>query len=229
MSWKGIAAVVTVAAILYGIDLDVRAGQLRSYDAHPAKDISDIVRKYGPAVNDCKPGTDEDLDALAASFLTVETFATPVLSGWARSAIMALGSALDMPPDISFGPGRIRLSTARSALIQAGSTGTGHSGSRSDREIVYELMTACGSLRIAVEILKELAAKKRPANRVIDRSFVRDVAREYNGQRGSDAMAAHLSAEIYFDLVYNSFQYFRFAALLSRDGHAVSDRDLVRG
>ena len=218
MVWKLTAAAgVFLAAVFYTADRGERAELLRCYNAHRTDGIAAIVDRYGPAVGGCEIRTTADMRALAAAFVTVESFATPVFSRWARSAIMRLGSTLEIAPDISFGPGRIRLSTARTALLAIDGGHSGHFALPSNREIVQQMLTACGSTRIAVAILKRMAEKDRYDRQAIDLEFVKVAARKYNGQvLTTDDVAAKLSAEIYFELVYDAFQYFRFAALSSR-------------
>jgi len=189
-------------------DLSSREAALARFFANENEGIGRIIDDYGVKADDCSEGHGDDFHALAMALVTVESFATSRAEGLVRATIAYGGALTGLGTDISAGPGRIRMSTARAVLA-------GTSGDRrtiSDRTLIGDLLTKCGATRTATQFLRR--AEDDPFIAHVDLKFVRAAAAAYNGQtsRASSSQAV-LSARVYFELVYAAFQHYRFAAL----------------
>lgn len=191
-------------------DVSGREAALAQFLSSENEGIRRIINDYGVNPDECPAGREDDLNFLAMAFVTVESFATSRSEAWARTLVAYGGALTGFVADISAGPGRIRMSTARAALSGA----TADRRGPSDLALTEDLLTACGATRIAARILaRDRDAGARPATN-IDLKFIRTAVRSYNGQaQQASSTQAALSAKIYFDLVYAAYQHYRFAAL----------------
>jgi hypothetical protein len=192
------------------LDVSNRDTALARFLADENRGISHIVSDYGIFPGDCPAGRDGDLHSLAMAFVTVESFATSRLEGWARTLVAYGGAMAGLGTDISAGPGRIRMSTAHAALHDP----TSDHRTPSDLALARELVTQCGAVKVAIQILGRIGRNDDSAPPVIDLRFIRAAAASYNGQspRAASYQAA-LSAQLYVALVYAAYQHYRFAAL----------------
>jgi hypothetical protein len=208
------AAAGAVALLcVYLVDVDQRARMLQRFVWDNEQSVDLIVSRYAPSVSACRASrSHSDIDNLAAAFVTVESFATPTLDAWARSMVAKIAAAMNMTvPDITIGPGRIRLRTARDALRAAESQ---DGQSLADRSLVREVLSLCGSTRVARAILNGIMQQDYRSGGRIDFQFIHLAARIYNGQAAQmPSIEARISADIYFNLVYQTFQHYRFNAL----------------
>lgn len=198
------AAVFVALLTVHLVDVSARETALARFLSDDAEAIERIVADYGVGPEQCASRQDADLRALAAAFVTIESFATSRFEGWLRAAVTYGGTLAGLTPDISTGPGRIRMSTARAAA---------DGPAPSNSALASTLLTACG----AAEIAGRMLASRRPpdgAPTPIDRRFIEAAAAAYNGQAWpASSLQAALSARVYVDLVYAANQHYRFAAL----------------
>ena len=74
--------------------------------------------------------------------------------------------------------------------------------------LTQQLLDSCGALRVAILLLEDVKGRYGAET---DRKFVRLAAAAYNGQSpAGTSLQADIAAQIYFDLVYNIFQHYRF-------------------
>jgi hypothetical protein len=193
-------------------DVALRDAALAQFLSDRNEGIVRIANDYGSNPEHCAIDRTDDLSSLALAFLTVETFVTPALESWARATTVRLATALGVTPDISIGPGRIKPSTAWSALHGSRSRGADDYANMTNPDLARQLLKPCGAIRIAVEILDGIRRQSgQPASR-IDMAFIRRAATSYNGQaERARSLEASLSSKIYFDLVYAAFQHYRFS------------------
>jgi hypothetical protein len=185
-------------------DINAREFALARFLSNDREAIERIAANYGVSPGECATNHDADLHSLASAFVTVESFATSRSEGWMRMLIAHGGALVGLAPDISAGPGRIRISTARAAL--------GYSPP-SNRALARNLLTACGATEIAARILASVSQSGR-APLLIDRRFIQAATATYNGQaQQASSLQAALSAKVYFDLIYATYQHYRFATL----------------
>jgi hypothetical protein len=197
----------------YLVDINQRAYLLQEFVRDNERSVGLIVSQYAPPVLACRSfHSRSDVDSLAAAFIAVESFATPTLDAWARNRLTAAAVALNITvPDITIGPGRIRPRTARQALQADENQDSEHIA---DKTLVAEILSPCGSMRVAKSILREIMQQDRLSNGKIDYRFVQLSARIYNGEAlKAPSIEARISASVYFNLVYHTFQYYRFIAL----------------
>jgi hypothetical protein len=209
---SGIAALALLG--FHASDASSRNSLLRDFLSDPDRAVPTIAADYGPAADQCASEPTDGLYPLAASFLTIETFATGRLASWARAGLVDATAAMGLTVDISVGPGRIRPSTARTAVAETTSDEARRYADLSEAELAKALLRPCDALRLAVVVLDDIRQRSGEPRIDIDRKFVRHAAVIYNGQAaGSDTLEARLAAEIYQDLVYETYQHYRFQAL----------------
>jgi hypothetical protein len=193
-------------------DLGFRDAALARFLSDRNQGIVRIANDYGSSLDHCAIDRADDLSSLALAFLTVETFVTPTLESWARATTVRLATTLGLSPDISIGPGRIRPSTAWIALHGPGSRHAGDYLGMTNQDLARQLLTPCGAIRIAIEILESIRRQHGTSSNRIDVAFIRRAATSYNGQSArASSLEASLSSEIYFDLVYAAFQHYGFS------------------
>jgi hypothetical protein len=193
-------------------DVALRDAALARFLSDQNKGIVQIANDYGSGGEDCAIDRADDLSSLALAFLTVETFVTPALEGWARGTAVRLATAVGVAPDISIGPGRIKPSTAWIALHESSSRRADDYRSMTRPDLARQLLSPCGAIRMAVEILDSVRRQSGQSSSRIDMAFIRRAARNYNGQsQRAGSLEASLSSKIYFELVYAAFQHYRFS------------------
>jgi hypothetical protein len=208
----GIAALALLGS--HASDASSRNSLLREFLSDPGRAVPTIAEQYGQPAGRCASEQTDGLYPLAASFLTIETFATGRLASWARAGLVDATAAMGLTVDISVGPGRIRPSTARAAVAKTTSDEARHYADLSEAELAKALLRPCDALRLAVVVLDDIRQRSGEPHMDIDRKFVRHAAVIYNGQAaGRDTLEASLAGEIYQDLVYETYQHYRFQAL----------------
>jgi hypothetical protein len=173
-----------------------------------------IAAYYGLALSDCGYRPDDPLHSLMHAIFTAERLATPYLSGQLRTAAILINGYVWLPPlDISAGVGRIRLTTARKYLGKNPTPDAYYYASLSDRDLANALLDRCHAFRIGLAILSEEKRQYPEKYQKSNALFIRHVARIYVGKAQIwTSLEAALSHEIYFRLVYNLFQIYRFSA-----------------
>jgi len=203
-AWFAVLLAATLAIHLY--DVGVRHALLKQFALDRSQGAVRIVERYGLAPNQCVGEQQGELYPLAAAFLTVESLATSHLEAFARGGLATTATALGVGVDFSMGPGRIKPSTAQ-RLMQTHERQATVSQMR-DSSLTRRLLDRCGALQVAILLLEDVKGRYGAET---DRKFVRLAAAAYNGQSpAGTSLQADIAAQIYFDLVYNIFQHYRF-------------------
>jgi hypothetical protein len=208
-----LAVAVTVAHIF---DLSERAFAVRTFTGSKTQDLR-LVGRYEPgeaAICDWQGRGDEE--PLVRALVTVESLATSRIEAWWKTALVRVAALLGLPiPDLTYGPGRLRLSTA-AAAVRADDR-TGGDGTPTDAEVATRLLDYCEAKPIVAAVVADILASRAPAGRSdpvrLDLADVRTVARIYNGQARPLTPEAAVAHATYNALVYALFQRYRFDAL----------------
>ena len=189
-------------------DLNERASAVRHFAWSKTPDLDRIERYGPPGVEACSWRGNGDREALVRALMTVESFATPRFEAWWKTGIVRAGALLGLPiPDLTYGPGRVRLSTADAAIRANGETAN-------DAKLATRLLDSCETKRIVAAVVAQiLNAEERGDQAHLDLAAVHTVARIYNGQSEALSPEAAVAHETYDALVYALFQRYRFAAL----------------
>jgi len=191
-------------------DLSGRAWALQKFDRSAGADLQG-VRYYEPNGEDtCSPLTGGDWDALVRALITVESFATPTIESWWKGIVVHLAAAWGMPvPDLTYGPGRIRLSTAGAVVKGMYARGDGV-GVPPDAALAKRLLDYCDTKQIVSVLVSDTLLLQGGDQSHLNRKAIRHVARVYNGQSEPDTPEAAIAHETYNALVYALFQHYRF-------------------
>jgi hypothetical protein len=207
----GLCAVVAAVFAVHLHDVSIRQALLEDYLHKRHRAVVRIAEAHGLSADRCAALEGRRLFPLAAAFLTVESFATSQLAAWTRGEAAWVAAMLGWPIDLSFGPGRIRVSTARQVLGREGEQGV--NPGMSNLRLVQKLLDPCGAIAVTLALLEQVESH----GGIADVAFVREAAMIYNGQsRLPASLEAEVAARIYFELVYNLFQHYRFAQLATR-------------
>jgi hypothetical protein len=202
-----LAAAVFIAAGLglHAVDAARRAAALNRFVTSSGADLR-LIERYDPALSQaCSLHHADEVDALARALITVESLATPTMETWWRSALVHMLYRMGAPvPDLTYGPGRVRLSTARLVLGSADETDAG---------IALRLLDYCQAKDIVVQLASNLLAAEGSQ---IDPASIGRVAVRYNGQAKAQTLEAAIAHEAYKRLVLELFQHYRFAKLSRR-------------
>jgi hypothetical protein len=206
-----LAAAVFIAAGLglHATDVARRAAALNRFVMSSGADLR-LIERYDPALSQtCSPHPAGDIDALARALVTVESLATPTGEARLKSALVQLSTRMGTPlPDFTYGPGRVRLSTARLVLGSDGET---------DASIAQRLLDYCQAKDIVVRLVSNLlVAEGGRRSSKIDPANIGRVAASYNGQAKPQTLEAAIAHEAYKRLVIELFQHYRFAKLSRR-------------
>jgi hypothetical protein len=198
---------VCALAGLHAADLRARAQALADFVESSGGEVAAVSRYEPKTARACKAVSGGDVHALTRALVTVESFATPVAETLSKGALVHLFASAGLPPpDLTYGPGRIRLSTARA--VSQGADGA---------TLSLRLLDYCETAEIAALVVRDILASEAKAGQTIDLAAVRSVAGRYNGQQrkasGAEAALAH---ETYTALVYALYEHYRFADLRTR-------------
>jgi len=205
--WLSCAAVCFAALLATHLyDLYERRGLLKQFVSDKSQATIRIVERYGLAPDQCLSEQQGEFYPLAAALLTVESLATSHLQAFARNGLAMVAAAIGVGADFSIGPGRIKPSTAHRLIDNQAWQGI---DAPEPRELLTRrLLDPCGSLQIAIMLLEDIRNRHGGETGV---KFVRLVATAYNGQSSpGTSLQADIAARIYFDLVYNIYQHYRF-------------------
>jgi len=204
--WLACIAVCLAALLaIHLYDLGERQALLRQFALDRGKGTDRIVERYGLPPEECIGEQHRKFYPLAAALLTVEQLATPRFESAARAGLAQAAAATGIGADFSIGPGRIKPSTAR-RLMQDHEGADVRTG---DGVLTRRLLDPCGSLQVAILLLEDISGRFPEETDLV---FVRRAASLYNGQSAPrTSLRADIAARIYFDLVYNIFQHYRFA------------------
>lgn len=172
----------------------------------------DAIGSYAPPkLSDCAVAGGDDVAALADALITVESFATPSLQAWATGIAVRVAAAMNLHiPDLTYGPGRVRLSTAARLTGQP-------VGTKGDAALALRLLDGCETKKIVAAAVVDLLPVADGAHDThLDLTTVRRVATIYNGQVDARSPQAAVAHETYNRLVYALFQHYRFEALRRR-------------
>jgi hypothetical protein len=215
--WVSLGLALLLLGVAHLADVGTRETLVRRFLAGDAGAMSTIIEHYGLNTRDCHFDTMNDVQAFAAALFTTETLATPRLTGWARRAAVHIARFVGAVPDMSIGPGRIKLTTARAALQASRSESMQTLAAQPDTKLAQTLLDSCTSAQVIVAILDSISREGDAAHDRVDRKFVRRAAARYNGQvNPTNRVEAGLSHEIYLQLVYDAYQHYRFLALTTR-------------
>jgi hypothetical protein len=202
---------IVVLAGAHAADLSGRVSALRQFAWSPDADLHRI-RRYEPrGAETCSARTTGDRDALVRALITVESLATPSIETWGKAmAVRAAGAVGLSPPDFTYGPGRVRLSKAGSALSNDG----GDSKALPSGELAKQLLDYCKTKQIVSALVSDiLRSEGNTQQSHLDLATVRRVAGLYNGQSTPRDVEAAVAHETYSALVYALFQQYRFDGL----------------
>lgn len=198
------------AAGAHALDKGERAAAAGQFAWSAAGASLDQVAAYEPAgAKQCAASASADVAALVRALVTVENIATPRLEAWGKAALVRVAVPLGLGvPDLTYGPGRVRLSIARAVLRNSGE------GVPADAVLAVQLLETCGAIRVVTALVGELVDPEGAgAAMPIDLAAVRKVARIYNGQALPTTAEAAVAHATYNSLVYALYQRYRFEAL----------------
>lgn len=209
-----VLGLILAAAGAHALDRSARLSAVREFTWAKAPDL-DRVGRYEPrGAATCSWRGGGDQEALVRAIITVESLATARLETWWKSAVVRAAAQLGLRiPNLTYGPGRVRLSTAREAMRANGGFGAAR-GTLTDADVAARLMDYCEAKQIvAVLVAQILTSQGRGDRGPLDLATVRTVARIYNGQSDPHTPEAAIAHETYNALVYALFQRYRFEAL----------------
>ncbi len=211
------AAVLMLALAMAGahvLDLSERASAIREFTWAKAPDLGRVERYEPQGAAACAWRGAGDQEALVRAIITVESLATPRMETWWKSGVVRVAAPLGLRiPDLTYGPGRLRLSTAVAAVHANSGLGAGR-GMLTDAEVATRLLDYCQAKQIVAAVVAEILKAHAGAGRAhLDLAAVRTVARIYNGQSEALTVQAAIAHATYNALVYALFQRYRFDGL----------------
>jgi hypothetical protein len=210
-----ITLVLVLAAVgAHALDVDGRASAVRTFTWSRAPDLERVGRYEPRGAETCAWRGIGDQESLVRAIITVENLATPKIETWWKSALVHAAANLGLRvPDLTYGPGRVRLSTAREAIGANGDLNNA-SGVSTDAEVAARLLDYCETKQVVAAVVQQiLASRGREPLARLDLASVRTVARIYNGQAEPLTPEAAVAHETYTALVYALFQRYRFDGL----------------
>jgi hypothetical protein len=206
-----VAGMCIALAVAVVLDLERRQklARLVGADMHAASEqlsarvVSD-VRRCGPAASRA------DIGNLSDAFIAVESLGAGWLERTVEAWLVRAGRLTGLaPPDISIGPGQVRISTAVAAAQWAA---VHHRDllRLSKQEVMERLLSVCGSRRLVVRVLEMLIDKGGLGDGSLDRQLIARLARLYNGQETIDGNESAIANHLYRELVYHVYQSLRF-------------------
>ncbi len=160
-----------------------------------------IVTQSPKGASPCRgEATSRDGAALLTALAWVEGFAHSPIERWLEGLMLGAADRLKIdPPDLSYGPLQIRVSTMRKAM---------HGGAY-DPSL---LLQTCAARRVARLIIEqELGVSLGPGS-TLTRPQVLAAAAAYNGQSARTRQSAihRIASRVYQETVYHLFQEARF-------------------
>ena len=169
--------------VVHVADVEQRSAELQRFLIEKNDGASQIILKYGTTNEQCPQISAGDVYRLALAFVTVETFATPYVESGSRGLVVEGATRVGVRvPDISIGPGRIRLDTARSALMRSASPDLKSYRNLDDAELAKKLLERCDAAKIAALILEDVMRDLGRTSDALDLRVIRIAAKRYNGQ-----------------------------------------------
>jgi hypothetical protein len=213
MRWRNaLLALVGGVACAHVADVYARARAIDAFIWSPERSLH-AIDAYAPRGSFACAVTDGgDVEALTQALITVESFATPRLQAWATGIAVRVAATLGMDvPDLTYGPGRVRLSTAARLTRPT-------PGARSGATLALRLLDGCETKKIVTAAVVDLLPPADAGHHAhLDLTTVRRIAAVYNGQVAARTPAAAIAHETYNRLVYVLFQHYRFAGLRQRE------------
>jgi hypothetical protein len=202
---------VLAVAGAHVVDLGERASVVRQFTWSKAPDLEQVGRYEPRGAETCSRHAAGDQEALVRAIITVESLATPRIEAWWKTGMVLVAPPLGWRvPDLTYGPGRVRLSTAAAVIRANGGLGAG-TVKPTDAEVARRLLDYCETKQIVAALMAQILLSQEGANPAyLDLATVRTVARIYNGQSEALTPEAAVAHETYNALVYALFQHYRF-------------------
>jgi len=219
----GVTAIVFALGAYEFIRHDrLRADAFREAAHSPAAAAERIAEIFGSRTGICHPlSARDDLDNLVSGLFALERFGVSPFEAALESWIARASLWLRLPPpDLSYGPGQIRLSRAialmddDTAAAPIKPTSNAHRRRAASRaEIAVALLDACFARAVARQLI-EMALRSNPgpasARNVLDREQIVELAGVYNAQvKPADAKAA-LAHQLFNRIAYHLTVHYRY-------------------
>jgi len=207
---------------------DERRADLRVLAAKsPATAAGMIAQNFGAASAICHPvGFRDDIENLISALFALERFAMSPFERRVESLLARFGPRLGFaPPDLSYGPGQIRLSRAVSLMGHdtvpmgrlSGSTLVTENGATTPGHVKMArvLMEPCGARgvarRLILSALLDCCAHDSTGPR-LERADIMRVAAVYNAQAapGNRTTKAALAHRLFNEVTYHLTVYYRY-------------------
>ncbi len=225
-AWAGAVSAGLLAIVMIGHLVrhdaqraDVRVAVLDS----PAAAAGIISRRFGAEAAICHPAAQsDDTENLISALFALERFAVSPFETSVETMLVRASLWLGIaPPDLSYGPGQIRLSRALSvsddveahALPAASANAqAGRPGARS-REMVLALLEPCAARatarRLVLQALAACCARVDPGG-VLARSDIVQAAAIYNAQAAPRDAEAALAHHLFNQVAYHLALHYRY-------------------
>jgi hypothetical protein len=182
------------------------------FDRQPVIVSKMIAEEWLSSETRCAAAADE-FDILARAIVAVEELARTrleqVLEAGAVKLFFAFGARA---PDLSIGPGQIRVSTMKRALRSISISGE---GMPPEQEIANGLFDQCGALSAAKFIIEKDIGAHLENDGLLSRAEVLRIAKLWNGQSNRSAGEAAIANLRYRELVYQTFLAMRSKTMLT--------------
>jgi hypothetical protein len=211
----GFAVCAVLLTAPHAADVFVRNQHIQALLRDERSGAEAVAARYGVSLDDCGYKWSDPLHALVRAIFTAERFATPYLVGQVRATAVHVFRHVGLPPpDISLGVGRMRLSTARKYLNRSVVPESNQYGSLPDHDLAQVLLDRCHSFRVGLIMLNDETHQYIERFKDSNARLIRHATRAYAGRAEEwTSLEAALSHEVYYRLVYNVFQIYRFEGL----------------
>lgn len=218
MRWGAlIGALVPILAILIAIfshhtNVEYYSKLVDSDPSRAGRELSYVSDRY----TQCNAPSSEYI-ALSTAIFMVERLASGYLkravTNLIGSAYVALGIA---PPDFSFGPGQIKIST----LMRAHSDNIKGILTQDVGRVMDAIVDDCSSLALSASLLRDEMHIGTGTDGLLPRSEVLRAAGLWNGQIATTSAEAAIANARYRELVYQTFINLRFSRALEKGANA---------
>lgn len=188
-----------------------RAVIYRAAAGSPSAAARLIARDFGGGAAICHPAGDhDDHDNLISALFALERFArSPLESRVERYAVFASRWLGISPPDLSYGPGQIRLSRALALTPTPGQSPERHAAQR----MAFMLLDACAARAIARRVIEDALESTdagRPAAERLAHPQILRAAASYNAQADPDTAEVALAHHLYNETAYHLTLHYRY-------------------
>ena len=215
----GIGAILAGVAVL---DLERRQKLIRLVGADLRAASERLSAQVAIDLGHCPAlSSRAEIGNLADAFIAVESLAASLPERTFEALLVdAARFAGVRLPDISIGPGQVRISTAMAAARRVALQQRELQG-LTEQEVAELLLSRCGSRRLVALVLEMKMDKHAVPAVPLDRKSIGALASSYNGQETTSDDEAAMANLLYRELVYHVFQDLRFrraAAAHSQEG-----------